>query len=252
MIKLPTWLPVVMVLVTACTDTPTPSAPVASARLARELTEFVQTTYAYDASGRLVSEQYLELLRPTDPYGYNWGRRYTYDVPGQLRSTNMSFSGNPFAEWTNPLNSKGFAINTENTYDADGYLIKDKNNTQTVANGDVVKRVLKTSDFSQTVFTYLHDITRLNTLPDPTYFTKGTPDRHLLTGEIRETTHSQTDLLSYSKEVISYTYAVDSQGKITKRCASTLRTQTTRDPAHPDQTYVDKPIGTLVTQYFYE
>jgi len=252
MIKFPAWLPVVMVLVTACTDAPMPSAPVASARLTRQVTDSLQTTYVYDATDRLVSMQFSYMPRPRDPYSNNGGVRYSYDVPGQLRSKSIHASGDTISESTYPLNAKGFVIQTGNTYDAEGYFVKGKYSTRTVENGDVVKEVLQTPGTLQTVIRYLHDATRLNTLPDPTYFFKGTPDRHLLTGEIRETTYEPDGLSSYYKEVVSYTYVTDSQGRIIKRSASTLLTRTANPLATPDKTFVDKPIGTSVTHYYHE
>jgi hypothetical protein len=174
-----------------------------------------KTTYAYDAQGRLLTETATEPLRPTDPYGYNWTRRYTY-LGNELTIETTGVGGKTSTPVRLRLNAQGFATgdladpNQVWVYGSNNQLLRRNTIEQTFKDGN---RVRQTNISEETIFGY--DLDKLNPVPTPTRMLWGEPDRNLLT-------NTTTRLLNNSNAPISgveatYTYDLNAQGQVTRR-----------------------------------
>lgn len=132
------------------------------------------TSYEYDAQGRVI-KTVNRLKRPTANFTYE----YIYTSPTQIdvKDTPDYFHYPVPLSYhkTYSLNSQGMVIDSNVTYDAEGYVVRRGPYTYTIENGNLVR-----ADEGGNITTYEYDLTKPNPVPDPVTFF-GKSDRNLRT-----------------------------------------------------------------------
>jgi hypothetical protein len=155
-------------------------------------------------------------FRPTDPYGFNWTRRYRYNGNElTIETTNNAVAGPP-TTMRAELNAQGYIVRIIDSptplweYNADNQLLRYSTAEQTFENGNRVRRL---NMEHETV--YRHDLTKPNPIIDPTQLWWGKPDKNQLVSQVDKVPKTPNSFIDSTD--ITYTYNLNAQGLATRR-----------------------------------